>query len=236
MKITAQHVAFFGIGVVVGALVVILKFLIFPPLRPPKDTPIVILGACIHGNTAYDDDDGWTTDVDHREKSYKASLHPTPGVNPHGIDWIALSGFVASAPVPPPPSPAITGTQGWAITFSSYDQNGNPIPNSAKFCSDESCGASASDGHFQSHTKCSPLPSLGREVFYFAGNQKRFEEKKSGNKTRELHFHDQLCDGLNGNGEGNCDKIHDIQLEVCNGSYGPYTCQNGSCQVKIGLP
>lgn len=123
MKLTRTHLM---IGGLIGVLI-IAGLLIFHLFRPttPKDTPIVAGGGSIYGKSS-SNSFGW--------QLYGNNIYDIPVSG--SIDYLVISGFSNS------PSGPVTGTNGWAISFSNPDFLGKPQPHAVRFCSDAKCSAS----------------------------------------------------------------------------------------------
>ena len=225
MKLTRTHLMIAG---VIGVLIItgLLIFHLFHPATG-KDTPVVAGGGSIYGktnSTAL----SWTP---HGTNIYSTSINPGAG-NQYGIDYLTITGFHKD------PSNPITGTKGWAISFS------NPrSPNAVRFCSDATCSASQvlMDGS-KNPSPCSPgsFNQSGPVYFGTALGGANLKPVQSGSVTYELDFDDT---GPSCNPNGNCNKVKDATLETCNGTSYPKfnNCKEDStghqeCTVTVGEP
>ena len=204
-----------------------------------KDTPIVVAGGSIYGDTDFSDSDGWkhSTQTD----PYAASVHGPGSHNPNGIGSITLSGFDQN------PASPITATNSWAISFSNVDQNNVEKSRALRLCSDANCSASQYLMNGTQNTqRCSGTFNSMGPVFLGVRSDSRLQENRpfyNKNKVNELRFHDGTsnCDSSNDTPESSCDVIYKITVETCSPPPTPqpsstdYRCQNNKkCKVQIG--
>jgi hypothetical protein len=242
MKLTKSHLVVAG-TVVGGGLVIYIAASLVSALSSPKDTPIVLGGGSIYGDTHFLDTDGWNRQPGY----YSGSIHPGH-YNPNGIDSLTLSGFDNN------PGNSISGTGGWAISVWNVDSNNNPKDGALRLCSDANCSASHKqmDGS-DNPSPCNGLSPLGVSVYVGVRSDSGLEERKAlgglSKAIREVRFYDGACDGQSGT-ESSCDTINKITLETCRPvSTNPlpsppppppystdYTCANkkGKCSVQVG--
>jgi hypothetical protein len=229
MKFNTKSIVLFG---ALAAIVAGIVFIVAKVLAPGgKDTPVVIVGGCIHAKVPATDTTGWKPGS--TSGSYTAASNAASPA--HNIDQITLTAFDNN------PGSSITRTGGWAITYSGEDAKGNEKPNALHFCSDGTCNASGMTlDHKDNTAKCTTTFQAAGPVYLFSDDHSRWEEGKDGSETRELHYHDSdnACDGSNNGVESRCDTIYKIVLETCSPqpSSATYTCKtaDGHCNVAIG--
>lgn len=195
-------------------------------LSRPHDTPIVVGGGSIYGETYKDDSDGWGS---HGSRSQSASLH-AGGKNPFGIDLLTFENFDSN------PGYAVTGTGGWAISIRNFRPQSqgdgvNPTP-AVTFCSDANCSAAAPSCQASSFDKNSDV------YFNVRGDGQIYTSLGGphGSATQRVNFHDPTpgCDSPVAN---SCDKIYDVTLKTCKGGTLTLNCsqQPSRCRVTIGV-
>jgi hypothetical protein len=244
MKLSVRTIVFAcALLAIVAGLIWVIAILI-----PPggKDTPVVIMGGCIHAKAPSSDKAGWT--YLKRYSSYTAAAKAVSTGDPYGIDWITLSSFDNNNPPNSSTGPrtpianadvSITGTKGWAITYSGENGDGSEKPNALHVCSDASCNAAALNLDGNNNTaRCTAAFNPNGPVYLLSDNHSRWEEAMNGSKIRELHYHDsdKACDGSDDTVESRCDTIYKILVETCSQNPATYTCSaaDGHCNVTIG--
>jgi hypothetical protein len=221
MKLTTKVVG----TLVVIVVVIVVVHMIIQHFTAPKDTPIVMGGGSIYGNTSPQDTDGWKAAS---SLSQYGSLHASSGGNPKGIDNLTFTLFDSSPTTNPE-----TGTRGWAILVRNPLPGGGPNPTPAvSFCSDSGCSAA--------HQPCAAFDKHSPVYFTVRAGAQLTAPPGSGpsGATMRVNFHDTTpaCNSPVANA---CDKIYDVALITCNGGADPVfttTCnQNPSqCNVQVG--
>ena len=232
MRITKIQLVAAGIvtAVVVGAAVYL--------LTTGRDTPIIIIGGCIHPKADKSPDKKWSSD--NRNQHYHAS------VGRHG-DTLILTNFDNTS------SRTLSSTGRWAITYT--DQNNGNSPSRPKVCSDPNCAASTTD--FQGNPKvrsCNSPVDPGGPVHVHAGSNEHWLETSAGPDQLAVKENSTDCPPDSGQPDGACEKVSSILIETCNAVQGPnkdqtsftYQCtptgsgpptgtaENQGCNVSIG--
>lgn len=227
-----------GIALAAGAAALALAgFIVFS--SSSKDTPIVVAGGSIYGDTDFWDGDGWKHAA--QGDPYAGSVHGPGKYNPNGIGSITLSGFDGTPPQP------MTATNFWAISFSNVDKKKQEKKFALRLCSDPTCIASQQlmNGS-PNHQLCSGTFDNQGPVYLGVRGDSRLQENRpwyNNKKVNELRFHDGTndCDGANDSPESACDAINSITVEICSPPPNPtssshdYHCSdNTKCKVQIG--
>ena len=216
MKLTKVQVVF---GVAIGILLLGAAVLFFIRiLTVPKDTPIVIVGGSIYGQTYSSDTGGWTNNGGY----FSASLH-SDGDNPKKTDQLYLRGFqLNGSPLSPNPYPVLANG-GWKIEYFNQTKKHVTERDALYFCSNAACSI------------CNQAP--GDWVYLLPGGHSRLEPRQNGSGiTNEIHFHDKAkdCDDDQNTEDSDCDKIISIELTTCSGSVQDFDCSSGYCNVTVG--
>lgn len=227
-----------GIAIAVGAAALALAGVIVFS-SSSKDTPIVVAGGSIYGDTHLFDGDGWKRAA--QGDPYAGSIHGPGKYNPNGIGSITLTGFDGTPPQP------MTVTNSWAISFSNVDEKSNEKPWALRLCSDATCSASQFLMNGSPNTQlCSVSFNNMGPVYIGVRSDSRLQEHRpvfNQSKVDELRFHDGTsgCDGANDSPESSCDTIYKIRVEICAPPPPPipsptdYLCKNNKkCKVQIG--
>lgn len=223
MKFTTTHKVV--AAAVIVLVVVVVVHMIIQHTTAPRDTPIVVGGGSIYGNTSPQDTEGWKVKT---SLSQYGSLHASSGGNPKGIDNLTFTLFDSS-----PATNPVSGTGGWAIEVRNPLPGGGPnLTPAVEFCSDSNCSAA--------HLPCVNFDKHSPVYFNVRTGAQLNSLPGSGpsGATMRIDFHDSTpaCNSPVANA---CDKIYDVALVTCNGGANPVfstTCnQNPSqCRVQVG--
>jgi hypothetical protein len=231
----------FALTIVVTAILAVLAWMFIPKLHVHlggggKDTPVVIVGGCLHGKADKSAQGNWTAIQQYSR--YSASVGS--GKN----DNVKLTQFNNT-------SYAFTGTGGWAVTYTDEYRHRGGTSTSEKLCSDQFCSASKTDeeGNQNSYS-CSATSIDPNGLVYLKAGSKEdwYEVNPSGSAVTEVDLQekDQTCVNQRDKGkpDGACEKISEILLETCNAVQDnntqksqtyPCTASSGNhCDVKIG--
>ena len=194
MRLTAKYISVIGLAAAIFATII--SFVL-----TKSDTPIVIVGGCVHPRTGRQ----WA--ADQRNRQYHAFA------GGHG-DGFTLTNFDHTA------SQTLSGTGRWAVT---YTVRGNSQSSSkAMVCSDKNCDASTMDldGRPKQPSCSSPVDQT-RPVYVASGSGEHWIELSAPVDRLALKENDAACVPDSGQPDGACEKVVSVLVETCNRIQGP---------------